>query len=248
MMEFYTWDDFNDDFLSKFDSEKLDLPDELEFVNTCKRGTINLACAQTGIGKSWFLSQFATCVSELHSVLYISLENDVETDASRVIQFKQLYPGCKPKGICYVGEEVWKGKEWLDNKEWLQKFDFVFVDGLEYCVDVGADKSFDEYKRLLKDLKQKFPKSCVWLSWQLARQTNTDKPRCEDIAYSYAAARVAYNVVAIYKPPKSKNRVVTTIKSRGPNKQIDAYMVWGKKFLKISQTQVNNMLDWVNKK
>lgn len=247
MMNIYTVDDFTDEFLAQFDSDKLDLPGELEFVNTCKRGTINLACAQTGVGKSWFLSQFATCVSEQHSVLYISLENDMETDVSRFVKFREIYPNCNPSAIWYVGEQVWKCKEWLDNKELLQAFDFVCVDGLEYCVDVGTDKSFDEYKRMLKDLQQKFPKSCIWLSWQLARQTNTDKPRCEDIAYSYAAARLAYNIVAIYKLPKSNNRVLSAIKSRGLNKEINAQMVWGSRFVKIKESQVNNMLDWVNK-
>lgn len=216
--------------LDEFNKNIINLPDNLSFIGKCKRGTLNLACAKTGVGKSWFLMQFAAALSLQYKVLYISLENDLGTDLERIVMLRNVYPNCIDKSFVYTTEEVWHGKEWLNNNELFKTFDFVIIDGLDYCVDVGSDKSFEAYKQLLKEIQSKFCNSCIWLSWQMGRKFESGEPTIEDIAFSYAAARLAYNAIAIYKD-KAKQRLITNIKCRGIEKNTCVNLIWGQDFI-----------------
>lgn len=241
---YYCGNKLTKDVLEEFNKNTIDLPENLSFIGKCKRGTLNLACAKTGVGKSWFLMQFAACLSLQYNVLYISLENDLGTDLERILMLRTVYPNCIGESFVYTTEEVWHGIEWLNNKELLKNFDFVIIDGLDYCVDVGPDKSFDTYKQLLKELQSKFCNSCIWLSWQMGRKFESGEPTIEDIAFSYAAARLAYNAIAIYKD-KAKNRIISNIKCRGIETNNSVRLVWGQDFIDTNKASaaVNNTLN-----
>lgn len=216
------------ELLAELDKDIMNLPSNLAFIGKCKRGTINLACAKTGVGKSWFLMQLAAVLSLSNPVLYVSLENDVGTDLERVLMLRDVYKGCIGKNFVYTRLNVWDLEVYRSDYDLLAYFDYIIIDGLDYVVDAGTDKSFDAYKDLLHSIQDRFPRACVWLSWQMGRKFETGEPSIEDIAFSYAAARIAYSAVAVYI--NKGERLVKSIKNRGAKRDVIAHMEWGKDF------------------
>lgn len=235
-------------------SKQLEYPDELRFLNTCARGQINLACAKTGVGKSWFLTQFAYCMNSKYPVLYISLENGLDVDVERFLMCQNLYSD-QGNPLIYTNDKIFSGKEWLDNKTVLQEFPLVCIDGLETILPCSADKSFEEYQKAVNEIRNKFPNSAIWISWQLNR-TYDDKtgkisaPRVDDIAYSYAAARLASNIIGIYRASKeNKYNTIVNLKGRCGNTENYGQLAWGKAFqpfikdeqLRIQSTMISGL-------
>lgn len=233
------------DFLEESTASQVKYPNELSFLNPTKFGTVNLVCAKTGVGKSWFLSQFACCINENYPVLYISLENDVSTDFERLDMMKTLYPYLGTTNpFCYVNGSTMTTPEykqsWLKNKELFRAFPIVCIDGFETTVDCDGNANMSEvYKAGVKEIRTKFPEACIWMSWQMGRKFETTVPTAEDVAYSYSAMRIAYSAVAIYKD-KAGNRITTNIKSRGKYNDDSAILRWGQHF--TSQNTASNQL------
>lgn len=214
-----------DEILERDKKNEVALPEELCFMNRMKKGNISLACAKTGVGKSLFLRQFGCCVaSSGKKVLYISLENDEATDMEHFKFLRELY---NPEEFYYF-----RGEPWISStckKEEFKGFDVVCIDGLETTIDIDANESsFEIYRRVVMKIKTFFSDACVWLSWQMGRQFATEEPTIEDIAFSYAAARLAYSAVAIYW--KNDVRYIKNIKGRGGNVKMEGVLEWGKRF------------------
>lgn len=218
----------------------LDYPKELSFLNKSKIGTINLICAQSGIGKSWFLSQFAACMSEKYSILYISLENDIGTDAERFAMLQSIYPCFKIAGNAqYLQDPIWDCKEAMDLINTLPPFDIVCVDGLETKIDCASDNMFEEYKQEIKKIRDSFPNSCIWCSWQLTRNLSDKEPSLADVSASIAVARLAYSATAIYKDKDTKQRLIKNIKGRASENDTKGTLVWGQHFALADQLSPN---------
>lgn len=203
-------------------SKEITVPDELSFMNRMKRGNVHLACAKTGVGKSLFLRQFACAVGTRYKVLYISLENDTATDMEHFRILKDMY---HPENVYYHKSTLWKRQEIKDK---FKEFDIVCIDGLETTVCASPDKSFEIYSAEVNEIKKFFSGACVWLSWQMGRQFSSDEPTIEDIAFSYAAARLAYSAVGIYW--KNDQRHIKNIKGRGGNVKDQGILEWGCRF------------------
>jgi len=85
--------DYNDDYESRFDfyhkTEKK-IKFDLDYFNKITKGglpnkTLNIALAGTGVGKSLFMCHVAaSCISQGHNVLYITLEMAEERIAERI--------------------------------------------------------------------------------------------------------------------------------------------------------------------
>lgn len=244
-------------------NKQLEYPDELRFLNTCARGQINLACAKTGVGKSWFLTQFAYCMNSKYPVLYISLENGLDVDVERFIMCQNLYSD-QGNPLIYANDKIWSGKDWLENKAVWQEFPLVCIDGLETVLPCSADKSFEEYQKAVVEIRNKFPNSAIWISWQLNRTYDDipDKtgkitaPRVDDIAYSYAAARLASNIIGIYRAAKEdKYNTIVNLKGRCGNTENYGQLAWGKAFqpfikdeqLRIQAAQLSGLQEELSK-
>lgn len=238
------------EFLEDNEKSKVIYPDELKFLNPTKFGTLNLVCAKTGTGKSWFLSQFACCINENYPVLYISLENDAGTDFERLQMMKTLYPHLGISNpFCYVngaGMSASQCKQsWLKNKDLFQSFPIVCIDGFETSVDCDGNANMSEvYKASVNEIRTKFSNACIWMSWQMGRKFESTIPTAEDVAYSYSAMRLAYSAVAIYKD-KVGNRVTTNIKSRGEYVDDSVMLRWGQHF-SSQKSAVNQLGQLVN--
>lgn len=214
-----------DEILERDKKNEVELPEELSFMNRMKKGNVSLACAKTGVGKSLFLRQFGCCMAASgKKVLYISLENDKATDMEHFKFLREFY---KPEQFYYF-----RGEPWISStckKEEFAGFDVVCIDGLETTIDVNSkDNSFEVYRRVVMKIKAFFGDACVWLSWQMGRQFATGEPTIEDIAFSYAAARLAYSAVAIYW--KNGSRFIKNIKGRGGNMKTEGVLEWGQGF------------------
>lgn len=214
-----------DKILERDKKNEVELPEELSFMNRMKKGNISLACAKTGVGKSLFLRQFGCCMAASgKKVLYISLENDIATDMEHFKFLKEFY---KPDKFYYLQGEPWASKSC--KQEEFAGFDVVCIDGLETTVDVDPkENSFEVYRRVIMKIKAFFSDACVWLSWQMGRQFSTGEPTIEDIAFSYAVARLAYSAVAIYR--KDDVRYIKNIKGRGGNVKMEGVLEWGRGF------------------
>lgn len=209
----------------------LEYPEELSFLNKSKIGTLNLICAQSGLGKSWFLSQFAACMSEKYSILYISLENDIGTDAERFVMLQSIYPAFKTASNAqYLQYPIWDNKEVMDVINTLPPFDIVCIDGLETKINCSTDNMFEAYKQEIQKIRDSFPKSCVWCSWQLTRNLSDKEPSLADVSASIAVARLAYSAAAIYKDKKTKQRLIINIKGRASDNDTKGTLNWGQHF------------------
>lgn len=229
-MEYYDICDIDFDKIIDDDrSNAIDYEPELSFLGRCKKGTINLACAKTGVGKSLFLRQFAACMCKNYNILYISLENDMATDVEHFKVCKTLYPYFKSPNTLFVySNSDWDFRDHIKIAREFDWADLVCIDGLETTIDLKSDNGFEEYKARVKLIRKCFPNACLWFSWQMGRKFETGEPQIEDIAFSYQVARLAYCAVAIYNDKGVK--FIKNIKCRGGNYDTQGVIVWGEKF------------------
>lgn len=85
--------DYNDDYASRYDfyhQKEERIPFDLDYFNKITKGglpnkTLNIALAGTGVGKSLFMCHVAaSCISQGHDVLYITMEMAEEKIAERI--------------------------------------------------------------------------------------------------------------------------------------------------------------------
>lgn len=226
----------NKDYATKYVEEHkgdvFKLPGEFSFMNDTDKGTVNLVCAQTGVGKSWYLIHLACALSLEHKVLYCSLENKERIDQERlsiICSNIKEYENCE---FLYCNEvEFWQKKEYLDNKDEIANYDVFIIDGIENTIDeTASDRPYETYRQTVKEIHKKFPKATIFMSWQLNRDPKRNEiPTLEQLAGSYATARLADTVTAIYKNAKGF-KITANIKGRCDSKDTQAVMTPGKRF------------------
>ena len=237
----------NKDYATKYaidhECDVFKLPGEFSFMNDTDKGSVNLVCAQTGVGKSWFLIHLACALSLEYKVLYCSLENKERIDQKRISIICSNIQEYEHSEFWYCNSvEFWKRKDFLDNKDELAKYDVFIIDGIENTIDeTASDRPYENYRQTVKKIHDKFPQSTIFMSWQLNRDPKRkDIPTCEQLAGSYATARFADTITAIYKNANGL-KITANIKGRCDSKDTQAVMTPGQRFKVFQSNQVDSL-------
>ena len=170
-------------------------------------GGIHVLGGASGHGKSLALLKLAElCASAGNgSILYVSVENDICTDYSR-FKFDKYSNNIDYVNVAFQDINLDHLKYYIYNTLEQDKYNYVFIDGLELCLDNTRESSdlYTSGNDLFHDIRARIvnKNTAVVLSWQLRRDTNLssiDKISIDDFATSMGIVRYASQVYCILR-------------------------------------------------
>lgn len=202
-------------------------------LDTLTNGSITnssliLLIGGTGAGKSVLATHLACKMSGKRKILYLSFENKIDVDASRMRICKSQYADCNLKNITYlnvVEEEIRHNFKWqfdyimrlLERDE----YDAVFIDALQTSIDsIDQDKIHSEGNKMMKALYmitmlQNIPFFITWQGSRTASQKKEDVT-LNDTSGSFGSTRYSTEVIFLMRDKASKGkRILKLLKTRG---------------------------------
>ncbi len=202
----------------------------LDTLTNCSitKSSLVLLIGGTGAGKSVLATHLACKMSSTRKILYLSFENKVDMDASRMRICEKQYPDCNLNNITYlnvVEEEIKSGFKWqfayllkLLEKE---EYDAVFIDALQTSIDsIEQDKIHSEGNKMMRILykiavQQNIP---FFITWQGSRTASVKKEEVtlNDTSGSFGSTRYSTEVIFLMRDKASKGkRILKLLKTRG---------------------------------